>query len=80
MYLAFLVTSPFEHHDLACHDRTPFHCPTCASSQPGADPQTPVGLSAFHLADAGRAVASLIVLESAVLPVRSTGRSPPSVA
>src|SRR5438093_10274322 len=77
LHLVFLMTAQFEHHDLLCHAKTPFHCTTCASSQLGSDPHTPLGVDVCHLADAGRAVAVFIDAESAVLPVRTSGRSPP---
>ena len=32
LHLIFLMTAQFEHHDLLCHAKTPFHCTTCASS------------------------------------------------
>jgi hypothetical protein len=78
LYVLFLVASPFEHHDLICHLKTPQHCTTCASTQLGADPRPPVTVDACHLADAGRAVSFEILTESTLLAVQSTGRSPPS--
>ena len=32
IYALFLVTAPFEHHDLLCHLKTPSHCTACTSS------------------------------------------------
>jgi len=78
LYVLFLVASPFEHHDLVCHLKTPQHCTTCASTQLGADPRPPLIVDACHLADAGRAVSFDILAESTLLAVQSTGRSPPS--
>ena len=40
IYAVFLVASPFEHHDLLCHLKTPQHCTSCASSQLGSDPHS----------------------------------------
>ena len=80
LHLVFLMTAQFEHHDLLCHAKTPFHCTTCASSQPSSDPHTPAAVGVCHLTDLGRAVAFLPAVESAVLAVRSSGRSPPSLA
>jgi len=79
IYAVFLVASPFEHHDLLCHLKTPQHCTSCASSQLGSDPHTPQILGAWHLADAGRAVSFQLLVEGTLLAVRSTGRSPPAV-
>src|SRR5258708_38766194 len=77
LYAFVLVTLPFEHHDLICHLKTPQHCTSCASSQPGSAPHTPELLGAWHLTDAGRAVLPPVVANGIVLTVRSTGRSPP---
>ena len=78
LYAVFLVTAPFEHHDLVCHLKTPQHCTSCASSQLSSDPQTPAILGTWHLNDAGRAITIQLVVDGTLLPVRSTGRSPPS--
>ena len=80
LYFVFLAADPFGHHDLACHLRTPLHCTSCASSPLSSVPQTPNLPDGGHLADAGSAVALLSLGDSALLTVRSTGRSPPSLA
>jgi hypothetical protein len=80
LYIFVLLGAPFEHHEFACHDQNPLHCPSCASSQLGADPQPVVAPGTCQLADAGQAVSVLIVPESVVLAVRTTGRSPPSAS
>jgi hypothetical protein len=77
LYALFLVTAPFEHHDLNCELKTPQHCTACASSQLGADPYTPSVLSSWRLADAGRAVSFVIASDGVLLQVKTTGRSPP---
>jgi hypothetical protein len=77
VYAAFLVTAPFAHHDLICHLKTPQHCTSCASSEPGSAPHAPELLGAWHLTDAGRAVLPPVVANGIVLAVGSTGRSPP---
>jgi hypothetical protein len=79
LYVLFLVASPFEHHDLVCHLKTPQHCTTCAFTQLGADPHPPLTAGAGHLTDAGRAFSFEILAESTLLAVHSTGRSPPAV-
>jgi hypothetical protein len=80
IYALFLVTAPFEHHDLVCHLKTPTHCTACTSSVLGAAPHTPAVVSGSDLADAGGALAFDVASNSFLLTVRSTGRSPPSVA
>src|ERR1700687_2676519 len=54
LYVLFLILAPFEHHDLACHYKTPQHCTSCSSSLVGSDPDAPAILGAWHLSDAGR--------------------------
>ena len=77
IYAAFLVASPFEHHDLSCELKTPQHCTSCTSAQLGSDPQTPLNPGAWHLADAGRAASLVLLVEGTQLAVRTPGRSPP---
>jgi len=77
IYAVFLVVMPFEHHDLDCHLKHPLHCTACSSSLPGSDPQTTPVVGAWSLTDAGRAEAVEVLTEGTLLPVRSTGRSPP---
>ena len=76
LYAAVLVVSPFEHHDLLCHLKTPQHCTSCSSSQLGSD-VLPLVAPTAQLVDAGSALPHDDVLEGALLAVRSTGRSPP---
>src|SRR5438093_1503158 len=77
LYALFLTTSPFEHHDLWCHLKTPFHCTSCASSPLSSDPSTLDFAGLSHLADAGRAIAVSFDSQGVVLSVPSFGRSPP---
>ena len=77
IYAFFLVTASFEHHDLVCHLKNPLHCTSCTASQLGSDPQALVVPGTSHLVDAGRAITFHVIAADAVLPVRSTGRSPP---
>jgi hypothetical protein len=79
LYVLFLVASPFEHHDIVCHLKTPQHCTTCAFTQLGSDPHPPVTVGAWQLTDAGRAVSIEILAESTLLGIHSSGRSPPAV-
>jgi hypothetical protein len=78
MYVVFLVTAPFEHHDLACHLKNPLHCTSCTSSVLGADPADPVVAGAVRLADVGAAIALQATSDGDLLTVRSSGRSPPA--
>jgi hypothetical protein len=76
LYAFVLVASPFEHHDLVCHLKTPLHCTSCWSSQIGSD-VAPFTAPAARLAYAGTAVTVDEIPDGALLAVRSTGRSPP---
>ena len=80
LYSVFLLTAPFEHHDLACHLKTPLHCMSCASSPLSVNPHAPVAPDATHLADAGRAIALQVLVDGALLATPSSGRSPPSTS
>jgi hypothetical protein len=80
LYVLFLIVAPYEHHDLVCHLKTPLHCTSCSSSLVGSDPHPPAIVGAWALADAGRAVAFELIADGVLLPVRSTGRSPPAHA
>ena len=79
IYAVFLVTAPFEHHDLLCHLKTPTHCTACTSSVVGSDPNSPVVVGAFDLPDAGGTLSTDVVATGFLLAVRSTGRSPPAI-
>ena len=78
LFSVFLLTSELEHHDIACHLKTPQHCTACAQSQLGSDPHTPASVAQTVLADAGYALPDAVLLSGTVLPTRSSGRSPPA--
>jgi hypothetical protein len=80
IYSVFLATAEFEHHDLACHFKTPFHCTSCASSPLSVNSHTPAVPDASRLADAGRAIAIQVLGEGTLLALDSSGRSPPQTA
>lgn len=80
LYAVFLVTSPFEHHDLDCHLKNPLHCTACTSSVLGSDTHAPAEVGSIRLTDAGRATPFHATRHGVLLAVRSTGRSPPVVA
>ncbi|HKB14388.1 MAG TPA: hypothetical protein VKD69_27170 [Vicinamibacterales bacterium] len=79
VYVAVLVSSPFEHHDLICHLKTPQHCTSCASSQLGSDPHALPAPAASRLSDAGMAATFELHVEEALFAATSSGRSPPPV-
>jgi len=77
LYCLVVLAASFEHHDFLCDLQNPQHCTACTASQPGCDPQTLTTPRISHLVDAGRAIATHLLVQGALLPVRSTGRSPP---
>jgi hypothetical protein len=77
LYAAVLISSPFEHHDLICHLKTPQHCMSCASSQLGSDPHPLPIPGASRLTDVGSATVFEQLAQGALLAAASTGRSPP---
>jgi hypothetical protein len=80
LYAVFLVTAEFEHHDLACHFKTPLHCTSCASSPLSATPHAPVSADTHRLTEVGRAVSFQQLLHGALLTAHASGRSPPTAA
>ena len=80
LFSVFLATAEIEHHDIACHLKTPQHCTACAQSQLGSDPHAPTSFDRIVLADAGYAMSDGVLLSGTVLPTRSSGRSPPAAA
>ena len=77
LYAVFLTTTPFEHHDLLCHLKTPQHCTSCTSSPLSVNPHTPDGLDSVRFSDAGCALEADTLSEGALLVTASPGRSPP---
>ena len=80
LHTLFVTAAPFEHHDLICHLKTPQHCTACTSSIVGSDPGTLTVADAFDRADAGGALTIDVLTDGFLLSVRSSGRSPPTVA
>jgi len=78
LYAAVLLVAGFEHHDLACELKTPQHCGACVSSAVSAV-AAPATAAVSHLAEAGCAVLIDVRIETLLLDVDRTGRSPPSV-
>ncbi len=79
LYALILVVAPFEHHDLACHQKTPQHCTSCSTTVVGSEPHSMAADGACVLTDAGKAIADLTLDQGTLLPVRTTGRSPPAL-
>lgn len=78
LYAIVLVTAEFEHHDFACHLKTPQHCSACNASPLSHAPNAPMAMVTCSLADAGRAYASDTLLEGTDPIGPWSGRSPPA--
>jgi len=80
IFLAVLLAAQFEHHDLACHAKSPLHYTACASAQVGLETRVGTAAHTAGLADAGGVITYQSLPNGTRLPVRSTGRSPPPQA
>ena len=78
LYAAVLFATPFLHHDFACHQRTPRHCPACVANPPAPRAVENPGPVADTLADAGAIEALLHPSPARRTVVSSPGRSPPA--
>jgi hypothetical protein len=78
LYAVFLITVPFQHHDLECELKTPMHCTACTSSAVASDPHTPVIVGSWSLADVGSAVVFQSMVDGILRTVPSIGRAPPA--
>jgi hypothetical protein len=78
LYAVILVAAPFEHHDLACHLKTPQHCSSCNASPLSSTPNTSVALQTYVLDDAGRLLVGDSHVYCAAPLVSRFGRSPPA--
>jgi hypothetical protein len=78
VHALFLLATPFQHHDLVCHLKTPQHCTSCTASPAARRTDAPQASGPVILADAGRPVSIEPTSESALLADRQPGRSPPS--
>jgi hypothetical protein len=80
LHALVLLAAPYEHHDLVCHLKTPQHCSSCVSSQPGPDSRLPRPPGAAALEAAGWVHAPELVAAGALLAVPDASRSPPPLA
>jgi hypothetical protein len=78
LYAFVLALTPFEHHDLLCHLKTPQHCGSCASNTAGLHSHAPTVLDGHQFSDAGRAFAAVATGDDVLLVSSSSGRSPPA--
>ena len=76
LYLVALTVGPILHHDLACHQRTPAHCPACLAHPP-APPVDGAAADAVRLPAAGHLLDGNTRQSPALVRAPSPGRSPP---
>jgi hypothetical protein len=78
LYVAVLVSTPFFHHDFACHQRTPGHCQACRANPPAPWAAQTLAVLTVALHDLGSiegASQGAVVWHA---PISSPGRSPPA--
>jgi hypothetical protein len=80
LYTCVLAFADFEHHDFACHFKTPLHCTACSIGAVGSEPGRTPTPGESGLTDAGQIDVVTDVATTVLLPVRTRDRSPPSFA
>jgi hypothetical protein len=78
LYLAVVVSTPFFHHDFACHQRTPGHCQACRANPPAPWSAQTVTVVAVPLLDLGGIESASQGAVAWHVPIASSGRSPPA--
>jgi hypothetical protein len=78
LYVAVLVSTPFFHHDFACHQRTPGHCQACRANPPAPWAAQTIEVVAVPLHDLGAIESASLGAVAWHVPISSPGRSPPA--
>ncbi len=78
LFAAVLFATPFLHHDLSCHLKTPEHCTACVASPLASRIETGIDWTATPLRRAGRVELPSRDAAVSVVPPLSIGRSPPA--
>ena len=78
VHALFLLGTPFQHHDLICHLKTPQHCTSCTASPAARRSDAPVATGACMMNEAGAPACFEASAESAVVGDRRSGRAPPA--
>lgn len=78
LYVAFLGTAPYVHHDFACHQISTSHCASCSASLPGSEAQHGIAVSDTRLPEAGSLTGRCGQKTDTLLAAATTGRAPPS--
>jgi hypothetical protein len=80
LYTGVLAFADFEHHDFACHFKTPQHCTACSIGAVGSEPGRSPAPAESGLTDAGQIDLVHDRAATVLLPVRTRDRSPPPLA
>lgn len=72
-----LIGTTFEHHDLACHQKSPTHCSSCVANQMASRVETGGVPQSLQVPASARLDAPAVTEHETLLPARLTGRSPP---
>lgn len=78
VYVAVLCASPFFHHDLDCHLKSPAHCPGCVASPAALRGESGVDLGETHLPPAEAVGYETALAVAPLLAHGLKGRSPPA--
>ena len=79
LFLLVAAAVPYLHHDFACHDSSPFHCPACTASQIADKTLDDTVRLVGVLRDAGEAASCPLPIPHRAPTKAAAGRSPPSV-
>ena len=76
-YGLVLLTTPFLHHDLECHQRTPGHCVACIATPVALGAEAGAPSASPALTDVGGVECVTARAPEAALTADAHGRSPP---
>lgn len=76
-FLLVVLTGPFQHHDFACHQKSPTHCTSCVASPTAAGVDEAAVLESSPLRPAGLLHAESVLTAGALIAAQLPGRSPP---
>jgi hypothetical protein len=78
LYIAVLISTPFFHHDFACHQRTPGHCQACRANPPAPWAAQTLAVLTVALHELGSIESASQGAVAWDVPISSPGRSPPA--
>ena len=78
-YTGVLLLSAAQHHDLACHVKSPGHCDACTANPPASSTEVRSSVADGGLPEAGGVTAIRHEAPDLALSTDAGGRSPPSL-